>query len=886
MIRLFWAAGLLLCLGIIIPGSGPLQDWVNPPRKMEFRLPLPEDVALREGVDRMPPVAAVYLSGPFNDWNSKDASYRMRQVSDGTWVLIHQFAPGDNLYKFVVHLENGMGTVWAYDQQNPHLVADGFGGLNSLVYIPDVGFWTFFLLAALGGGAFLLVVVIIFEPLLNWLLRRKFPLRYKLLAGLMAIFLVSASGVVVHGIYEHRGLVRVGLSEQLRLIQNLLLSETGSWDEGASRSRLKKILEAALGSSPPRSAVFGPGTGQTALVELTLLNASGDRLITRTSKTGDTPELARVRSLGFGSLEGFYVKELFGPLVAAAKTSVPGELHTGLHPQAPLSSQDPAVWGSAQGLGFNLVLIPLHQGRSLRGYLGAVIQPRLFGDEIRRIILTNFYILIMSFIAAAFLLLNVGTRLTQHLGQLTAWSEAILRGDYGYTLDLRTGDEIQSLGENLQRLSQGLKDSLSTIEEKNRQILSEAYEDKLTGMPNRHKLFSDLGENRERALMLLNIDGFQKINDFFGHETGDKILLEMGRRLQLLAAREGQVYKISSDEFVLVYDQALTPGSFTDMAQGVLSSLMNRSFQVDGHEVFISITAGGALSQSGSWDPARPALLLAEADMAMKSAKGSPDRFVVFSPSLEIKKEYGRQIIGTKMIRDALKEGRIMPYFQPILDNRTGTVDKYECLARLKDPQGNIITPDHFLDIAKKARFYPFITKVMLFKSMISLRGDTCFFSLNLSMEDLQDAETRSAIESALAANPEVARRMIFEIVESERVKDYEALRDYINVLRRYGCQIAIDDFGTGYSNFEHLIQLKVDYLKIDASLIKNLDSDLNAQSVTRAIVRFAQELGIRTVAEYVHSQAIQDKVLEYGIDFSQGYFIGKPAERPQNSDR
>ena len=149
-------------------------------------------------------------------------------------------------------------------------------------------------------------------------------------------------------------------------------------------------------------------------------------------------------------------------------------------------------------------------------------------------------------------------------------------------------------------------------------------------------------------------------------------------------------------------------------------------------------------------------------------------------------------------------------------------------------------------------------------------------FSLNLSCEDLLDPELMTFIVNSLEQG-NIAPRVIFEILESEGIENYSAVRQFIDRVKELGCRIAIDDFGTGYSNFEHLLRLNVDIIKIDGTLVKHLDTDPVAYSVARGIQQFAAGLGMQTVAEYVHSSAILEQVQSLNIDFAQGYHVGKP---------
>ncbi len=239
---------------------------------------------------------------------------------------------------------------------------------------------------------------------------------------------------------------------------------------------------------------------------------------------------------------------------------------------------------------------------------------------------------------------------------------------------------------------------------------------------------------------------------------------------------------------------------------------------------------------------------------------------------------YSHNLTWSKKLRSAIKEDRIISYFQPIVDNRTLEVKKYECLARMIDGVGNSISPQYFLDISKKNRLYPKITKKMVDMAFEMFADKRYEFSINLCVEDMLDNSTRSYIYSKLEDYGD-RTKVSFEIVESERIEDYAEVKDFIAMVKKLGGKIAIDDFGSGYSNFEHILRLNVDYIKIDASMIKNIDNDKNSQIIVDTIVGFAKKLGIKTIAEYVHSESVFNKVKELGVDMSQGFYFSAPVE-------
>jgi len=150
-------------------------------------------------------------------------------------------------------------------------------------------------------------------------------------------------------------------------------------------------------------------------------------------------------------------------------------------------------------------------------------------------------------------------------------------------------------------------------------------------------------------------------------------------------------------------------------------------------------------------------------------------------------------------------------------------------------------------------------------------------FSINLTVRDMVSPELLQFFRETIAAHPETAMRLVVEILESEGIENYHEVKQFLSILKEAGVKVAIDDFGTGYSNFGHILKLDVDYIKLDASLIRNLDTDKNAQIIVKTIVGFSRELGLKTISEHVHTSEVQVAAQQLGVDFSQGFFLGRP---------
>jgi EAL domain-containing protein (putative c-di-GMP-specific phosphodiesterase class I) len=239
-------------------------------------------------------------------------------------------------------------------------------------------------------------------------------------------------------------------------------------------------------------------------------------------------------------------------------------------------------------------------------------------------------------------------------------------------------------------------------------------------------------------------------------------------------------------------------------------------------------------------------------------------------------KAYENRLSWTQRLMRAIDEDKIIPLFQPIVDCKTLEVIKYEALMRIKNGEDDYIVPIHFLDISKENKIYSQLTLIMLQKTFAICKETKYKFSINLTKDDMANNEIIQFIEDEFKQS-DFACNITFEILESEGINNYNEITRFIKIVKKYGATISIDDFGTGYSNFEYLLKLNFDYLKIDASMIKNIDKDEKAQLVTKTIVDFAKKIGVKTIAEFVSSKSILAKVQELDIDYAQGYYLGEP---------
>ena len=423
-----------------------------------------------------------------------------------------------------------------------------------------------------------------------------------------------------------------------------------------------------------------------------------------------------------------------------------------------------------------------------------------------------------------------------------------------------------------------LNDISHEVEHKH-ELFKLLYTDNLTKFPNRTKLIEDL-QNKSmhlEAVCLININSFREVNDFFGHRVGDAVLVDVAKLIDnhIKKFDNLNLYKFPADSYCITNTKK-SKEDFVELIENIVKDVYKKVFIFEHYEIDIRISAGISFSDKNN--------KLITADIALQSAKKNNKDLLVFFDELDKFQEYENNMHWTKKLKSAFINDNIEVYFQPLVNNRTLKVDKYECLVRLIDENGKVITPYFFLDISKKSNQYTKLTRIVLEKSFKKFEHLSFDFSINISYEDIQTPDFLNFIKSMLNKY-NVSNRVIFEILEDENIKSYELLKLFIDEVKSLGCKIAIDDFGSGYSNFEHLLKMNIDYLKIDASLIKNIAKDETSYKITKTIIEFAKSLNLQTIAHFVENEEIFKIVRELGADYSQGYFFSEPIALPNVSE-
>lgn len=391
--------------------------------------------------------------------------------------------------------------------------------------------------------------------------------------------------------------------------------------------------------------------------------------------------------------------------------------------------------------------------------------------------------------------------------------------------------------------------------------------DNLTQLPNRQSFLHNLSRNKNSFVAIINIDHFSEINDYYGYEIGDILLVKISKLLQGNVQEGVSVFRLAGDEFAILANQNYNAEHFEQECIELAEMIEKSPFQIKESELNISTTmgvAGGARN------------VYVNAGMALRVAKESQKKYLFYNSDVDLQKRTAENLHWSKAIKSAIEEDRIDLFLQPIVNRITGHTDKYECLMRIIDEEKKPVSPFFFINIAKYARLYPKLSEMIIKKSFKYFANKNVSFSINLTIIDILDERIIKLLREHMQ-NTSVAERVVLEIVESEGIDNFKQVSEFIQDMKSLGCKIAIDDFGTGYSNFEYLMKLDPDFIKIDGSIIKNIAHDHGVFTITKLIHDFAKSIGAITIAEYVCDIEVAEKLNEIGVDYYQGYHYGEP---------
>ena len=409
-----------------------------------------------------------------------------------------------------------------------------------------------------------------------------------------------------------------------------------------------------------------------------------------------------------------------------------------------------------------------------------------------------------------------------------------------------------------------------------KKLIEEQFIDELTLLPNRQKLLKDLKDNKIQKIAMININSFRDINNFYGFEAGDLVLKKFSQILldKISKNINLDLYRVANDVFAICTKNKDNLKEIRDICTNIIEHFSLNPILINNNSFYLSISIGVARNCK---DSAVQNNLLSKAEYALRMAKKRDISILFLDENIELYNKLKENKKLIEELKNALISNNLLIYGQKLINN-ISKKEKYEILMRIKLEDGSILTPYSFLKEAKKAKLYLGMTRMLVKKACEYFKGKDIDFNLNLTLEDIKDQYTMDFIVNTMEKT-NTAKQITFEIVESEGIESFTEVSNFIKKAKKLGCKIAIDDFGTGYSNFEYIIKLDVDYIKIDGSLIKNINIDNNLYLTVQTIVGFAKALKIKTVAEFVHNEEVLNCVKNLDIDYSQGFFIDEPKE-------
>ncbi|MBS9782238.1 MAG: PAS domain S-box protein [Arcobacter sp.] len=394
--------------------------------------------------------------------------------------------------------------------------------------------------------------------------------------------------------------------------------------------------------------------------------------------------------------------------------------------------------------------------------------------------------------------------------------------------------------------------------------------DKLTGLYNQGKLISDIKPHEINNLAIIDSKEYANINDFYGSIAGDTLIIQFADILKNTMPKDFVLYRLHNDNFAIL-NNTLTREDF--MKEIDIIRIKVNTISIDAKVNQLNLTLSCGLSYGDSDE------IINYAKTALNYAKNTDQVVVTYSKELHIEEQFQEKIFWSKKINNAIKEDRIIVHFQAVFNNATQKIEKHEVLVRALEQDQSLIYPNKFLDIAKTSRQYLDITKIVIEKSFREFKDSPFEFSINLTLEDMLDTSLQEFLFKKIKEY-KVGKRLTIEIVESEQIREYKPVIEFIKKIKEFGSKIAIDDFGSGYSNFEYLLELDADYVKIDGTIVSKLLENDYSSEIVKSIVSFCQKMGIKTIAEFVSSEELLDKVTTLGVDYSQGFYTGRPEKR------
>ncbi|TKI68977.1 bifunctional diguanylate cyclase/phosphodiesterase [Sulfurimonas crateris] len=409
------------------------------------------------------------------------------------------------------------------------------------------------------------------------------------------------------------------------------------------------------------------------------------------------------------------------------------------------------------------------------------------------------------------------------------------------------------------------------------------FTDPLTKTFNRNYLeeISPLLNLEHYSLAMLDLDKFKIINDTYGHKAGDYVLSQASEVFKDSIRDSDILVRYGGEEFLLLINNRSKTKSDIDICERLRKNILKEHFSYDTHEINVSVSIG---LHKYPYLEKNLQEAIKIADKMLYVAKRSGRNRVICYDEKASREDFSSSA-DISFVKEAIDEDRVICHYQPIYDFKHTRIFKYEALVRIVTRDGKIVPPLAFLPQIKETNIHYKLTQRILLLVFETFKNNNKLVSINMNFSDLINPDIEETIVRNLRDDQHLASRVTFEILESDEIDDIELFKEKINLLHSLKAKVSIDDFGSGYSNFKTIIDIEANFLKIDGSLVKNIDVNAKDFKVVKSIIHFAAQSNMQTIAEFVHSKEVYEKLLLLDIDFMQGYYISEPKNYLVESD-
>jgi EAL domain-containing protein (putative c-di-GMP-specific phosphodiesterase class I)/GGDEF domain-containing protein len=402
--------------------------------------------------------------------------------------------------------------------------------------------------------------------------------------------------------------------------------------------------------------------------------------------------------------------------------------------------------------------------------------------------------------------------------------------------------------------------------------IKDSNTDSITGIPNQHQLILDLENTTSPNLAFIKILNYNSFINQYGPAVTDSITKQFATVLSGFEDPrliKSSIYRVQQSTFAILEDQDLRLSEIADITGKIIKSLLTFDYMVGENEFIKLKVTVGAVKQK------KDAYTLTNMALSEAIEKQLPYYFID-SGEQHLPETYKRDLETIKKIRLAIDEDRLVPFFQPIFNAKTLNVEKYESLARIVDENNRpMILPNIFLPLVNRENLNYKITRIILKKSIVFASNNNVKVSINLGVHDINNDQTCEHIYSSIK-NSKINHLLQFELLENEAIVDSESALKFIKKIQKLGCEIGMDDLGKGYSNFERLINLPVDFVKIDRCIMEHIADNLEIQNLTKGIIRLAHKKKLKVTAEYCTNKTTTDIAIMLGADTLQGHYFAE----------